>query len=135
MRRYIAALLIALFVGPLFGHHSVAASFDASKAMTIQGMITRMDFTNPHVWVYMDIRNDNGSITNWRVQIATPGALMKAGFEKTLIDFTKPYSVEIWPAFDGSKHGAGRTMTSPDGRKFDVSDKWPDGPKSNPTAK
>jgi hypothetical protein len=129
---YCASLLVGILVEPLLGHHNVAANYDSSKAMTIQGIITRIEMTNPHAWIYMDVKDDNGSITSWRVQLAALGALKLAGFDKTLIDFTKSYSMVVWPAFDGSKHANGRTLTLSDGRTLDVSDKWPQIPVANP---
>jgi hypothetical protein len=131
---YVATLLVVLLVIPLHAHHNIAATFDASKATTIQGVVTRIEMTNPHAWIYMDAKNA-GSTTSWRVQIAAVGALKKAGFDRDLVDFTKSYSMEVWPAFDGSRHANGRTLTLPDGRSFNVSDKWPQIPTVDPTAK
>jgi len=113
----------------------VAANYDASKAMTIQGTITKVEWNNPHVRIWMNESGSDGSIVAWRIEIAAIGALGKAGFEKSLFDLTKSFSMVIWPAFDGSKHANGRTLTLPDGRTFDVSDKWPQSPAANPTTK
>lgn len=122
--------LVVLFAAPLLGHHSVAATFDASKAMTVQGTITKVEWNNPHVWIYMNVTGADGAIHVWRIQVAAPGALGKAGFEKSLIDLSKSFSIVVWPAFDGSQYANGRTLTLSDGRTFDVSDKWPQAPGS-----
>ena len=126
---FTAAIVIAASGIPILAHHSIANEYDATKATTIQGMITRMEWINPHAWIYMNAKDSNGTITAWRVQIAAVGALTKANLDKNMIDLSKSYTMEIWPAFDGSKHASGRTLTFADGRTFDVSDKFPQNPK------
>jgi hypothetical protein len=130
-----ALLIICLIAAPLLAHHSVAATFDASKAMTIQGTITKVEWNNPHVWIDINVKAPDGTIIAWHVQLAATGALARAGFEKSFIDFSKSFSMQVWPAFDGSKHASGRTLTLSDGRTFDVSDKWPESPAAHPPAK
>ncbi len=123
-----AVLLTVAFVVPLFAHHSIASEYNATKATTITGVISKVDWVNPHAWIYMDVKDANGAVANWKVEMASVAGLTKAGLDKSMIDFTKTYSMEIWPANDGSKHASGRTLTFADGRTFDVSDKWPQSP-------
>jgi hypothetical protein len=108
----------------MLGHHSVAASYDASKPTTLQGVITKMEFRNPHSVMVLDVRNASASVTSWRVEIGGPNALATVGLDKTLLEPGKSLSIEVWPALDGSNHAAGRKLTLSDGRTFDVSDKW-----------
>ena len=82
-----AALLLVAIQIPGFAHHSVSAQFDSSKATTITGMITKVDWANPHAWLYMTVRNGNQSVT-WHIQISAPGALKQVGIEKGMIDLT-----------------------------------------------
>ena len=126
MKRYLAVLIAVLAATPLLGHHSLSKEFDSARAMRITGLITRVEWINPHVWIYLDVKDANGKIVPWRVQLAAIGALTRAGFDKKLLDFTSPVTIEGWPAHDGSFHAAGRLLTLPDGRAFDVADKWPD---------
>jgi hypothetical protein len=123
-----AALLTVAFVFPLFAHHSIANEYDATKVTTISGVMTKVEWINPHVWIYMNAKEASGANASWRIEIAALGALAKAGLDKNMIDLTRPYSMEIWPAYDGSKHASGRTLTFADGRTFDVSDKFPQTP-------
>ena len=95
MKLCIAALLIPIFAVPLFGHHSVAATFDASKAMTIQGTIMKVEWNNPHVWIDMNARASDGTYVTGHVQLAATGALARAGFEKGFIDLSKSVTMEI----------------------------------------
>ncbi len=76
----------------------------------------------------MNVKDANGVVANWKVKMASVAALTKAGLDKNMIDLAKTYSMEIWPAYDGSKHASGRTLTFADGRTFDVSDKFPQSP-------
>lgn len=129
MKRQIAILVAVLAATPLFAHHSVKSQFDSSRSVSITGMITRVEWINPHVWIYMNVKDTDGKTVQWRVQIAAVGALTRAGFEKSFLDFTSPITIEIWPEFHESpvaRHGNGRLLTLADGRTFDVSDKWPD---------
>jgi hypothetical protein len=126
VKRHIVALIAILAAAPLLAHHSVSKEFDSARAMPITGIITRVDWINPHVWIYMNVKDADGKIVPWRVEIAAPGALTRAGFEKSVLDFTTPVKIDVWPAHDGSFHAAGRLLTLQDGRAFDVSDKWPD---------
>jgi hypothetical protein len=133
--RIIVSLLFFLFLmAPLLAHHSVAAQFDASKVTTVSGVVTKIEWSNPHVWIYMDVKTGNQTVP-WRVQIAAVNALTNAGFSRDLLDFSAPITLQVWPAFTDAKDyktGNGRELKLPDGRKFDVSDKWPEG--SNKTA-
>ena len=108
----------------MLGHHSLAGSYDMNKPVTLQGVITRMEFRNPHTVMVLDVRNTNGAVTSWRVEIGGTNALANAGLDKSFFDLSKSYTIEVWPAFDGSNHAAGRKLILADGRTFDVSDKW-----------
>jgi len=123
-----AAFLTVAFVVPLFAHHSIASEYDASKATTITGVVSKVEWINPHAWIYMNVKDVSGAVTTWRIQTASVGGLTKAGLDKNMIDLTRTYSMEIWPASDGSNHASGRTLTFADGRTFDVSDKFPQSP-------
>ena len=122
----LAAVFIIAVSTPLLAHHSLATLYDASKMTRIEGVITKVEWLNPHVWITIDGKGADGKIVSWRVQIAAPAALKKTGFDKNLIELTRTYSMEVWPAMDGSTHAGGRTLTFADGRTFDVSDKWPE---------
>ena len=123
MKRHIAVLIAARVATPAMAHHSVAKQFDSARAMSITGTITRVEWINPHVWIYLNVNS-----VAWRIEIAAPGALTRAGFEKNILDFTSPVTIEVWPAFQDpqiGRAGNGRLLTLPDGRAFDVADRWP----------
>jgi hypothetical protein len=119
------SLLLALFLfaAPLLGHHNTDAVFDTSKSVTLKGTITSLNWRNPHTSLVIDVRDAGGKLVSWNVELYSSTNLMKAGLEKDSIDLTKSYSIEIFPAKDGSKQGVGITLTFPDGKTFDVGDK------------
>jgi len=116
--------LFVAMVSPIGAHHSVSKGFDETRAMSIQGVITKVEWMNPHVWVYIDVKDSNGSISNWRVESASPNALIRADIRREVFELSKQCTVQIWPARDGSKTATGRTLTFVDGKTLDISDRF-----------
>jgi hypothetical protein len=112
------AASVCLAAAPLFAHHSFAAEFDENKKVTLRGTLTRMDWVNPHGWIYMDVKNADGTTTNWAIEAGAPNAMLRRGLRKT--DF--PAGIEIvvsgFLAKNGRHSANGRTVTLPDGREF-----------------
>src|SRR5882672_2892250 len=100
-------VVFALTVSPLVAHHSVAREFDQTRATTIQGVITRVEWTNPHVRITLESKGANGSISSWLVEIAPPNVLKRDGIPKDVFELAKSCTMEIWPARDGSKTATG----------------------------
>ena len=117
-----ALLVISLIAAPLLAHHSVAYGFDATKAATIQGVITKLEWVNPHAQITLETKEANGAISSWHVEIAAPNALYRYGIRREDFELAKSCSMEIWPARDGSKTASGRKLTFADGKTFDVRD-------------
>ena len=118
-RAALAASVGALLAGPpLFAHHSFAAEFDENKPITIKGTLTRMDWVNPHGWIYMDVKGPDGQIENWAVEAGAPNAMLRRGLRKT--DFPAGTELIVTGFLSkNSKHTAnGRTVTPQDGREF-----------------
>jgi hypothetical protein len=103
---------------PLEAHHAFAAEFDAKKPIHFEGTITKMEWTNPHVWVHMDVKKPDGSVENWAFEAGTPNVLFRRGFTKeSLLPGTKVV-VDGYQAKNGLRRGNGRDLTFPDGRKL-----------------
>ena len=101
---------------PARGHHAFAAEFDATKPVRLQGTITRVAWTNPHAWFYIDVKGSDGQMEHWAFEGGGPYALIKRGFTK---DYLKPGTEVVVEGFlaKGVPHRANaRSLTYPDGR-------------------
>ena len=123
MRRQLLAIVLLSFVGaatatPLSGHHAFAAEFDAKKPVRFEATVTRMQWTNPHVWIHVDVKKPNGTVEKWAFEAGTPNVLFRRGFTKnSLLPGTK-IVVDGYQAKDGSRRANGRDITFPDGKKL-----------------
>jgi len=114
-----AAALLAAVV-PVMAHHSFAAEFDAKKAVKLQGTVTKMEWINPHAWIYLDVKNTDGSVTNWMVEAGAPNALLRRGWTKASLLPGTEILVEGYQAKDGANRANGRDITFKDGKKLFV---------------
>jgi hypothetical protein len=97
-------------------HHSFAAEYDDQKPLKITGTLTRVEWMNPHIWYYVDVKNPDGSVTTWAISGGAPGQLMRRGITKDLLVLGSEVNVEGFKAKDGSNNGFGQRVTYPDGR-------------------
>jgi Family of unknown function (DUF6152) len=111
----LAALALGCAI-PLAAHHSFAAEFDGSKAIRLQGKLTKIEWTNPHSYFYMDVTDDNGAVANWSCEAGSPGALSRRGFKRGDIKLGDTIIVDGYRAKDGSRMVDARRVTLPDGR-------------------
>jgi len=100
------ALTLALLSSaiPLFAHHSVTAEFDSSKSFTVKGTITKIEWVNSHIYMYADVKDDNGTVTPYSFEGGPPGNLRRAGVLKTMFNVGDVVEIEAYIAKDGSKH-------------------------------
>jgi len=122
-----AAALLALSE-PALAHHSFAAEFDGSKPIRLVGKITRIEWTNPHSYIYVDVADDKGNVTNWACEGASPLALTRRGWKKGDLKLGDTIVVDGYRARDGSRFMNARRVTFPDGRSLDSGSKAPDAP-------
>jgi hypothetical protein len=118
----VVTALVGLFVtgqaAPLSAHHAFAAEFDANKPVKFEGTVTKMQWTNPHVWLYVDVKKPDGKVENWAFEAGTPNVLFRRGFTKnSLLPGTK-IVVDGYQSKDGSRRANGRDITLADGRKL-----------------
>jgi hypothetical protein len=101
-----------------FSHHSFAAEFDANKPITLEGTITKVDFVNPHSWLYIDVKDSAGKVVNWAIEMGSPNNLIRRGINKNTVPVGTLVTVEGYRAKDGSSTANGTTIKTPDGKRL-----------------
>jgi hypothetical protein len=101
---------------PVAAHHSFAAEFDGTKAIRLRGTLTKIEWTNPHTYFYLDVKDDSGNTINWGCEAGAPGALSRRGFKKSDMKLGDTLIVDGYMAKDGSHLIDARRVTLPDGR-------------------
>jgi hypothetical protein len=106
-----------LAVAPIWGHHSFAAQYDSQQLMTLTGTITKVEWTNPHIYIYLDVKDASGKVTNWGLEGYPPNTLKRTGFPRSDLKVGDTITITAYKAKDGSNTGAGREVTFSDGTK------------------
>jgi hypothetical protein len=118
MKSLWALLAISALYGTasLAAHHSFAAEFDASKAIRVTGALTKVEWTNPHIYFYLDAKDESGGTVKWGCSAGSPGALSRRGFKRGDLKLGDTIIVDGYRAKDGSNFMDARRVTLPDGR-------------------
>jgi len=109
-------LVLTGAVPPLMAHHAFSAEFDAEKPVQFKGTLTRVEWTNPHVWLHVDVKKPDGTVESWAFEAGTPNVLFRRGFTKQSLAPGTEISVDGFQAKDGSNRANGRELKLPDGR-------------------
>jgi hypothetical protein len=126
MRPRLCVLTIAGLLFPFvqtFAHHSFAAEYDEKTVITLKGVVTKFEWMNPHVRFYVDVKDQNGAVTNWDLELMSPNTLRRAGWDSHALKVGDEVILTAYVAKDGSKRGNARgTLTLADGRKIYAGD-------------
>jgi hypothetical protein len=101
---------------PIFAHHSFAAEFDGNKQVTLNGGVTKVDWVNPHAYIYVDVKGDDGAVVNWAIETGAPNVLYRQGWRKDDLKTGDMVTLTAFLAKDGSHTAAARDVKLPDGR-------------------
>jgi hypothetical protein len=121
----VAGLSLLVSALPALAHHSFVAEYDGRKPVTLIGVVTKVDWTNPHARFYIDVKDENGNVTNWNLELASPIALRRLGWTRDFLQVGSVVTVFGALAKDGSKMANARTVTLADGRKMEAGSSAP----------
>jgi hypothetical protein len=118
-RNLLAGLIIGfgllMIVNPVLAHHSESAQFDVAKPVKVTGVLKKVEWMNPHIWFYVEVKDENGKVTTWGFSGGPPGMLLRRGITKETLKIGSTVNVEGSRAKDGSNNASGRKVTYPDG--------------------
>jgi len=111
------AAAASAFAAPGNAHHAFAAEFDSSKPVVLDGTVTTVKFVNPHSWIYVDVKDKDGTTTNWGFEFGTPSSLRTAGIDRNAVAYGAHVRIAGYRAKNGGPYGHAVTVVLPDGRK------------------
>jgi hypothetical protein len=124
-----SCLCVLVAASPALAHHAFAAEFDSTKPVKLRGTVTKMDWINPHSWIHVDVKNTDGTVTNWMIECGSPNTLFRRGLTKDSLPTGTEVIVDGYLAKDGGNRANGRDVTFPDGKKLFLGSSNPDAEK------
>jgi hypothetical protein len=116
----VAVVVLASAAVPVWAHHAFAAEFDVNKPVKFRGTVTKMEWINPHAWLHIDVKGEDGKTVKWMIEAAAPNALLRRGWTKNSLPAGTEILVEGFQAKDGTNRANGSIITFTDGRRLFV---------------
>ena len=124
MRRMLAAAFLAGLLGggsaQVLAHHSFSAEFDINRPIQLQGVVSKVEWINPHAWIHVDVKKPDGTTETWAIETGTPNTLLRRGLKKTDLPAGTAIKVSGFQARDGTAKANGVNVSLPDGRALQI---------------
>ena len=119
-KSYIAVAVVSLLLAatPVAAHHAFAAEFDVNQPVKVKGTLTKVEWVNPHAWIYVDVKGADGKVVNWHFELGPPNALFRLGWKKDSIPTGIEVEITGYRAKSAEAVANGRSITLPDGREL-----------------
>jgi hypothetical protein len=111
-------LALAMTIAPLAAHHAFAAEFDSTKPVKVKGTVTKVEWVNPHAWIYVDVKATDGTVVNWHFELGPPNALFRLGWKKDAIPTGTEVEISGFRAKSGEAVANGRAIILPGGKEL-----------------
>jgi hypothetical protein len=115
---FVVSALVSMSVGSAHAHHAFAAEFDADQPIDLKGSVTKVKWVNPHSWLFFDVQDAQGNVTNWGVEFGAPNQLARIGLKKADVQFGTEVHIKGYRSKNGGAFGYSVTVTFADGRTF-----------------
>lgn len=117
-KTFLAIATIGTLTAPLWGHHAFSAEFDANRPVKLKGTVTQWELVNPHSWLHIDVKNEDGTVTNWMIEGGSPNALLRNGLTKAALPPGTEILVEGYQSKDRGNLAVGENITFADGKRM-----------------
>ena len=128
-------VVLMLVNAPVMAHHAFTAEFDADRPVKFRGTVTKMEWVNPHAWIYVDVKKDDGTVEEWMIEAGTPNTLYRRGLTKQSLQAGMEVIVDGYQSKDGSLRANGRDLTLPNGQTLFLGSSGTGAPYDTPPKK
>ena len=113
-----AGIGLMVMTAPVVAHHAFSAEFDANRPIKLEGVVTKVEWINPHSWIHIEVKKKDGTSEAWMIEAGAPNSLTRRGFTKESLPIGTKIIVDGYQAKDGAARANGRDLTFPDGKKL-----------------